>query len=81
MYASKVMGAVALALAMLLPGSAQAKQGGVCYTKTFHPQAKLNCEHIGRVTMSEIYAKGWRVVAVWTMDGSSFVTYVAIEEQ
>ena len=33
-------------------------KGGLCYGT---PQA-LNCEHLGKVTIKEIYEKGWRVV-------------------
>lgn len=71
----------ALVALSLLSGSAIAKQGGVCYSQGFHPEAKLKCDHIGSVTMKEIYAKGWRVVAVWTVSGNMTITYVAIEEQ
>lgn len=81
MNIAKTMGAAALAFAML-PGSALAKNGGLCFARAFHPQAQLSCDHIGQVTMPEIYAKGWRVAAVWTFQvGGNVITYMAIEEQ
>ena len=72
---------VAAAL-LVLSGQAAAKQGGLCYSKAFHPQAVLTCDHLGNVTMKDIYTKGWRVAAVWTYTvGQNVLTYLAIEEQ
>lgn len=71
-----------LVTVLLASAQANAKQGGLCYSKAFHPQAQLTCDHIGEVSMSEIYAKGWRVTAVWTYSvGANVITYFAIEEQ
>ena len=70
------------AVLLVFSGQAAAKQGGLCYSKAFHPQAVLTCDHLGNVTMKDIYEKGWRVVAVWTLPTNLMpVTYVAIEEQ
>lgn len=55
--------------------SATSVKGGLCYGT---PQA-LQCEYLGKVTVKEIYDKGWRVVA-YVKEGPNSVT-VVIEEQ
>jgi len=55
------------------PGNAQ--KGGTCYGTV---QA-FNCEHLGHVTVKEIYEKGWRVVA-YIKEGPNTTTLI-IEEQ
>ena len=63
-----------LSNAQAAPNQAPVK-GGLCYGT---PQA-LNCEHLGKVTVKEIYEKGWRVVA-YVKEGPNTVT-VVIEEK
>jgi hypothetical protein len=50
-------------------------KGGTCYGT---PQS-LTCEYLGKVTVKEIYEKGWRVVA-YVKEGTNNIT-VVIEEQ
>lgn len=38
-------------------------KGGLCFTKAYNGQDSIfTCEHIGPVTIRQIYEKGWRVV-------------------
>ena len=65
-----------------LSGQAIAQRGGICWAKGYHPDAQLSCQHLGSVTFPQIYEKGWRVVAVWTVEhGGRIATMMAIEEQ
>lgn len=50
-------------------------KGGSCYGT---PQA-LTCDYLGKVTVKEIYEKGWRVVS-YTKEGPNTISLV-IEEQ
>lgn len=69
-----MMAICGLTNAQAAPTGAPAK-GGLCYGT---PQA-LNCEYLGKVTVKEIYEKGWRVVA-YVKEGPNSIT-VVIEEQ
>ena len=66
-------------------GSVQ--RGGMCFTNTSRikdTEVTWNCEHIGRVTMRQIYEKGFRVVGVYAADPSDKTwqfQYLVIEEQ
>lgn len=72
------------ALASMTNANAQAagtKRGGVCIGPFRGADAVLNCEHIGKVTIKQIYEKGFRVVHM--QDDKNTATYVmlVIEEQ
>lgn len=61
--------------------AAGAKRGGVCIGPFRGADSILNCEHIGKVTIKQIYEKGFRVVHM--QDDKNTATYVmlVIEEQ
>ena len=46
--------------------AAGAKRGGVCIGPFRGADSVLQCEHIGKVTIKQIYEKGFRVVTVYT---------------
>ncbi|MBC7207240.1 MAG: hypothetical protein H5U27_12060 [Methyloversatilis sp.] len=56
-------------------------RGGVCIGPFRGADSVLNCEHIGQVTIRQIYEKGFRVVHM--QDNPNTATYVrlVIEEQ
>lgn len=61
--------------------AAGAKRGGVCIGPFRGADSVLQCEHIGKVTIKQIYEKGFRVVHM--QDDKNTATYVTlvIEEQ
>lgn len=61
--------------------AAGAKRGGVCIGPFRGGDSVLQCEHIGKVTIKQIYEKGFRVVHM--QDDKNTATYVmlVIEEQ
>lgn len=61
--------------------AAGAKRGGVCIGPFRGTDSVLQCEHIGKVTIKQIYEKGFRVVHM--QDDKNTATYVTlvIEEQ
>lgn len=56
-------------------------RGGVCIGPFRGADSVLNCEHIGQVTIRQIYEKGFRVVHM--QDDKNAATYVrlVIEER
>ena len=64
-----------------------AQRGGMCFTN--HSRMKdtevpWNCEHIGKVTIRQIYERGFRVVGSYSTDLAEKPTqfpYLIIEEQ
>lgn len=58
-----------------------AKRGGVCIGPFRGSDSVLLCEHVGKVTIKQIYEKGFRVVHM--QDDKNTATYVTlvIEEQ
>lgn len=83
----------ALAVAMLVAGTgiadmaqAQSTKGGICTTN----QSRITgaehvwiCEHLGRVTIRQIYEKGFRVVSAYSSDPAEKTAqyqYLIIEE-
>jgi len=56
-------------------------RGGVCIGPFRGADSVLNCEHIGQVTIRQIYEKGFRVVHM--QDNPNTATYVrlVIEKQ
>ena len=75
---------IVAALAGMTNASAQAagaKRGGVCIGPFRGADSVLQCEHIGKVTIKQIYEKGFRVVHM--QDDKNTATYVmlVIEEQ
>jgi hypothetical protein len=61
--------------------AASPKRGGVCIGPFRGAESVLNCEHIGKVTIRQIYEKGFRIVHM--QDDKNTATYVTlvIEEQ
>jgi hypothetical protein len=60
------------------------KRGGWCICNAFRgPESPFNCEHIGVVTIAQIYDKGWRVVLKQDLKGFNIggITELIIEEQ
>lgn len=57
------------------------KRGGVCIGPFRGADSVVNCEHIGKVTIKQIYEKGFRIVHM--QDDKNTATYVTlvIEEQ
>ena len=63
------------------------QRGGMCFTN--HSRMKdtevpWNCEHIGRVTIRQIYERGFRVVGTYSTDLTEKPTqfpFLIIEEQ
>jgi len=75
---------IVAALASMTNANAQAdaaKRGGVCIGPFRGADSVLNCEHIGQVTIRQIYERGFRVVHM--QDNPNTATYVrlVIEEQ
>lgn len=75
---------IVAALTSMTNASAQAagaKRGGVCIGPFRGADSVLQCEHIGKVTIKQIYEKGFRVVHM--QDDKNTATYVTlvIEEQ
>jgi len=75
---------IVAALSGMANASAQtagAKRGGVCIGPFLGAKSVLQCEHIGNVTIKQIYKKGFRVVQM--QDDKNTATYVTlvIEEQ
>ena len=57
------------------------RRGGVCIGPFRGADSVLTCEHIGKVTVRQIYEKGFRVIHM--QDDKNTATYVTlvIEEQ
>lgn len=75
---------IVAAVSSMTNASAQAaggKRGGVCVGPFRGADSVLLCEHIGKVTIKQIYEKGFRVVHM--QDDKNTATYVTlvIEEQ
>ena len=72
--------AVAAVKAFAADGGAPLR-GGVCIGPFRGADSVLNCEHIGQVTIRQIYEKGFRVVHM--QDDKNAATYVrlVIEER
>ncbi|MCW5323662.1 hypothetical protein D5039_21710 [Verminephrobacter aporrectodeae subsp. tuberculatae] len=75
---------IVTALASMTNASAQSagmKRGGICIGPFRGDDSVLNCEHIGKVTIKQIYEKGFRVVHM--QNDRTFDLYVTlvIEEQ
>jgi hypothetical protein len=83
------LAALVLAVGICGTGSVQAEalKGGICVTH----QSRITgaehvwiCEHLGRVTIRQIYEKGFRVVSAYSLDPAektSQFQYLIIEEQ
>jgi hypothetical protein len=80
---------LAMAVGIFGTGTVQAEalKGGICVTH----QSRITgaehvwiCEHLGRVTIRQIYEKGFRVVSAYSADPAEKTTqfqYLIIEEQ
>ena len=61
---------------------AKAKRGGWCICNAFRgPESQFNCEHIGVVTISQIYDKGWKIIHKQDTRNTAAVVELIIEEQ
>jgi len=58
-------------------------KGGVCISDSFKGKFSLfACEHIGQVTINQIYEQGWKVVNTYSPSrGASHTTFLIIEQQ
>jgi hypothetical protein len=74
-------GLLAVVAANAIAADAGPLRGGVCIGPFRGADSVLNCEHIGQVTIRQIYEKGVRVVHM--QDNPNTATYVrlVIEEQ
>lgn len=69
------------------PAEPMPQHGGMCFTNRSsisEAEVTWNCEHIGRVTMRQIYEKGFRVVGVYSTDPADKIRqfpFLVIEEQ
>lgn len=58
------------------------RKGGYCVSNNFDgANAVFKCEHLGQVTIREIYEKGWRVVLKRDVPRVSAAMGLIIEEQ
>ena len=57
------------------------KRGGICNGDFIHYGPMLSCEHIGEVTIKQIYEKGFRVVLMNHYNNTSTYVRMIIEEQ
>ncbi|MCL2590912.1 MAG: hypothetical protein FWD67_08570 [Betaproteobacteria bacterium] len=63
---------------------AEPLKGGVCYTSDSRPGGTFTCEHLGKVSVKEVYEKGWRVVSLILVPSgqlSASAWFMVIEEQ
>lgn len=60
----------------------RARKGGYCVCNGFTgANSVFKCEHLGEVTIREIYEKGWRIVLKQDVPGVSAAMGLIIEEQ
>ncbi len=57
------------------------KRGGICDGGFRYVHSVLNCEHIGKVTIKQIYKKGFRVVLMKDYNDPFSYGTIVIEEQ
>jgi hypothetical protein len=57
------------------------KRGGICASEFRGLNPVLTCEHIGKVTIKQIYEKGFRVVLMKNHNDTSIYVTMVIEEQ
>jgi hypothetical protein len=76
------------AIMLALSGSASAQavpaKGGVCWAIAFpvpSPTTVFTCQHIGAVTVGQIYEKGYRVVSSMSHSSMNGAVSLIIEEQ
>jgi hypothetical protein len=61
--------------------TAGAKRGGVCIGPFRGADSPLLCEHIGKVTVRQIYEKGFRVIHMQDDKNTAAYVTLIIEEQ
>lgn len=81
MKINKTMILAAALLAVAVASKAQPPiKGGQCVLAT--QKGEFNCTHLGLITVADIYAKGWRVVATYLRGSAdNNVPILIIEEQ
>jgi len=58
------------------------RKGGFCICNTFlGADSVFSCEHLGKVTIRDIYAKGWRIAHMQDVKSTVGVVQLVIEEQ
>ena len=79
----KIIAIVSLGAALSVSSALAAEQkGGVCIgTNDIGASSLFNCEHIGSVTIKQIYAKGFRVIAYHHDPRNAGIVSLIIEEQ
>ena len=91
-FRKRAIGTVSTALlmaciGMVPPAQADGLKGGICTTNQSRVTGAdhvWHCEHLGRVTIRQIYEKGFRVVSAYSSDPAektSQFQYLIIEEQ
>ncbi len=62
--------------------AAAAKKGGYCDSNNLTGASTVfDCEYLGKVTIKQIYEKGWRVILVSHLPNNAKYAYAIIEEQ
>lgn len=57
------------------------KRGGICGSDSLHFGTVWTCEHIGKVTIKQIYENGFRVVLMKNHNDTTTYVTMIIEEQ
>jgi len=58
------------------------RKGGFCICNAFlGADSVFSCEHIGKVTIRDIYARGWRIAHMQDVKNTAGVVELVIEEQ
>lgn len=67
---------------VLAAGQRTLIKGGVCITHVYkNASSVFSCQHIGDVTISQIYEKGWKIVSSYSQQGPGYHTTTLIIEQ
>lgn len=71
-----------IGIANAAAGDIPPRKGGFCVCNQFRGTPSVfQCEHLGNVTISQIYEKGWRVVIKQDVRGVVSAVELVIEEQ
>jgi hypothetical protein len=74
-------GLLAVVATYAMAAESGALRGGVCIGSFQGADSLMNCEHIGRVTIRQIYEKGFRVVHMQNDKNTATYVMLVIEEQ
>ena len=78
----KAISILALATTFVTGAIAAPLQGEACTTAAYisSPKESFNCPSLGKVTIQQIYEKGWRVVGLYDLDAKNLWMLI-IEKQ